>query len=95
MLNGDLERHRKQGKLNDSWAHRSCKTIRSDAKANLRPPPEAVQAVKELIIKHVGQPAVCTSKPVTTIEAPLLEASRAAAKEPDTEVSKWLMDGAA
>ena len=50
--------------------------------------------MREIIVKHVGSQGVSGHKHLTKIDAPLLGAWRAAAKDPDDQVGKWLLYGA-
>lgn len=62
--------------------------IGSKKEYKLKPPPEAVAAFRETIVKHVGSQANCNHTRSTKIDAPLLEAWRVAAKDPDDQVGQ-------
>ena len=72
-----------------------CQTIGSAKEANLRPLPEAVKVVEDLIKEHIGfckhdiHPA-----PMKKVVAVFLIAWQQSAKDPDDIVCGWLTNGA-
>ena len=92
-LRSEMDEHRAKGTLQDSWVYQACKIIGSKKEEKKRPPAQAVEAVKALIVKHVQPPEAHDHIPLTLIDAILLEAWRVAAKDPDDPVGPWLKTG--
>ena len=85
----------RDGQPEKSWVNTVCDMIGKDDQRTA--PEDAVAAVRRIIEQHCGyspprlpRPDDCT----TNINASLLEAWRAKANDPDSEVAKWLYSGA-
>ena len=83
LLLDDMKAHR--DKPEDSWSTRTVVSIgiKDDAVPLSRPPAEAIDAVRNLIMGYVGTNSYIASNPNTKIHAPLLESWHAAARDPD------------
>ena len=95
-LLANLEQYRSMQKPQDAWIAKTCICIGSEDHT-LRPPPEAVDAIRDIIRKHTRQctPDDSYSHPTrTNIHAWLLESWRVAAKDPDDQIYTWLTQGA-
>ena len=80
-------------KPEDSWVVKTCNSIgaEDDTVPLSRPPAEAIEAVRKLIMGYVGMNSShIASNPMKKIHAPLLEAWRAAARGPGHWVPVWL-----
>ena len=95
-VTNNLIAHRKAGTPDQSWVATMCGKIGSD---DSQPAPaEAVQAIREIIVKHTGHTdgtrrgsdQYCT----TDVDAKLLQSWRRAANDPDHAVPQWLETGA-
>lgn len=75
-----------------SWITDTCDAIGSTT--DLRPPPDAVAAVRNLLCEATHMTAADSSLPrLTDVDAHLLEAWRLAAGDPDDQVGPWLKHG--
>ena len=84
-----------------AWVEQTCSAIGSNDEERkskgmppLRPPPEAMNTIRNLIIDEVKDniPPKVTAKR-TDVDAHLLEGWRSAAKDPETEMFEWLTVG--
>jgi hypothetical protein len=81
------------GHIEDAWVNQTCSLIgtkRDDA----RPPLEAVEAVKAVIMRHTGSDGIVAPGAKTRINSTLLGGWQASAGDPDNQVDKWLVHGA-
>lgn len=94
LLQADLGTHKEAPE--SSWVEMTCKAIgaKDDVLQLVRSPVQAITVVRDLIMNLVGTDTYQSSKPKTKVDAPLLEAWRAAACNPDHLVPTWLLDGA-
>ena len=86
--------HIDEGTLDRSWISVTCNAMGSTDPA-AGPPPDAVAAVKALLVEMTS---MCLEEPKipkrTNVDARLLEAWRLAAGDPDDQVGKWMLVGA-
>lgn len=85
-----------KGKPNEAWTEVVCNLIATSDK-EARAPLEAVQAVRQLIVKHTGHVAdtrQAVQDCTTDIDHALTESWRRAALDPDEDVCGWLRTGA-
>ena len=90
----NFEKHRRAGTLHQSWIHRTRCINGAKKEDKLRPPQEAIDAIKPIIVEYVGFKGNVSHDHSTEVDAPLLEAWWIAAKDPDNEVGPWMMTGA-
>ena len=88
VLNRDLQHHEQRGTPVASWIRQTCVIIGSKKEAKLTPPPDTVAGARETIVRHVGSQANCNHTHLTKIDAPRLEAWRAASKDTDDQVGQ-------
>ena len=88
-------------KLNDdkgtpaaSWVNVTCESV-GTSDSSCKPPPDAVEAVRRLLIEATGMTGADANTPrLTNVDAYLLDAWRIAARDPEVYVGAWLKDGA-
>ncbi len=80
-----------QGKT--AWIHLTCDIIGATDK-DVRPPQGAIDAVKRVLLKHVGGDGASLPKAKTRINSTILGDWRRKSGDPDVEVIPWLVEGA-
>lgn len=82
------------GTPGNSWINPACAKVATDSAEPI--PAAVVEAIRGIIAFYCPVPDAPLTIPHchTSINATLLEAWRAAARDPDTEVYKWLTEGA-
>ena len=76
-----------------SWIDATCGIIGAASDTMPAPPPDAVAAVKKLILEHIG-PVDYDSTPLTKVDAHLLRQWQRAASDPDYIAADWMVHGA-
>ena len=86
--------HQQASATNTSWIEATCQTIGAPKESNPLPPPEAVAAVKHILLQHIGMVDSDRHVPLTKVNAPLLQQWQRSAGDPDGIAVAWMLDGA-
>ena len=94
LICNNEQQHIASGTIGKSWISQTCDAIGS-TDSDAGPPPDAVAAVKSMLIEMTGMvPEDFKTPRRTRVDAHLLEAWRVAAGDPDDQVGKWMLVGA-
>jgi len=94
LIMSNERKHTSEDTLNESWISRTCNAIGS-TDPDAGPPPDAVAAVKSMLIEATGMVRDdIGARRLTKVDAHLLEAWRVASGDPDDQAGKWLLVGA-
>ena len=77
-----------------SWIDATCDLIGASKDSSLSLPTDAVAAVRELIIQHIGMIDYDDYVARTKVDAPLLRQWQRASGDPDAIAAGWMIDGA-
>jgi hypothetical protein len=89
----DLARATSAGHGDQAWIHQTCGIIGTTSK-EARPPSEAIDAVKRILLQHIGGDGLPIPDAKTSINAKMLGSWRLMAGDPDDQVEIWLVKGA-
>ena len=79
-----------KGTIAASWVNVTCESV-GTSDSSCKPPPDAVEAVRRLLIEATGMTEADANTPrLTNVDAYLLDAWRIAACDPEVFVGAWL-----
>ena len=92
LINADTKLNDGKGTPESSWVKKTCDAIGS-ADPTCKPPIDAVEAVRRLLIEATGMTEADANTPLLTkADAYLLDAWRIAACDPEVFVGAWLKE---
>ena len=76
-----------------SWIDATCSTIGAPKESNPAPPPDAIAAVKDIMLRHIGM-VHYDAAPLTKVDGPFLRQWQRKAGDPDGIAAEWMINGA-
>ena len=76
-----------------SWIDATCSAIGAPKESNPAPPPDAIAAVNNIILKHIGMVRY-DRVPLTKVDGPFLRQWQCKAGDPDGIAANWMIEGA-